>query len=185
MANYMTVETTNLKGCACFSLQSTSDIQNGAIVGKGDLITGEKSVYAALDDYTDGMYLVSHPAWSYKDGSLTDQNEENFINKAGVAFRAYELKKDRKFKIGNVPVTLKKGDYVKFENGAYAKSTDATALQVVDVEEIGFPYCIGSAGVKITGDDTNEYGYAINMKNTKYTIEVVSVADSSTSTIEP
>lgn len=174
MANYMTVETTNLEGCANFSLQSTSDIQNGAIVGKGDLVTGEKSVYTALDDYTDGMYLVANPAWSYNDNSATDQNEENFINKAGVPFRVYELKKDRKYKIGNVPatITLEKGDFVEFKDGAYAKAATDTKLKVVDVEEIGFPYCIGSAGVAITGDSTNEYGYAIDTRVVKYTIEV-------------
>ena len=43
---------------------------------------------------------------------------------------------------------------------------------IVDVEEIGFPYCIGSAGVKITGDSTNKYGYAIDTRVVKYTIEV-------------
>ena len=172
--SYMTVETTALHGCTCFSLQSDSDVQNGAIVGKGDLVTGEKSVYTALDDYSGGMYLVANPAWSYKDSSSTDQNEENFINKAGVAFRVYELKKDRKFKIGNVPatVTLAKGDFVEYKDGAYAKATADTKLKVVDVEEIGFPYCIGSAGVVITGDSTNEYGYAIDTRNVKYTIEV-------------
>lgn len=173
--NYMTVETTNLKGCSCFSLQSTADVQNGAIVGKGNLIEGEKSIYAALDTYTDdAMYLVAHPAWSYKNGSMTDQNEEKFINKAGIAFRAYELKKDRKFKIGNLPtaVTLTKGDFVEFKDGAYAKAASDTKLKVVDVEEIGFPYCIGSAGVAITGDSKNEYGYAIDTRNVKYTIEV-------------
>lgn len=182
MGNYMTIETTALHGCTCFSLQSTADIQNGAIVGKGDLVTGEKSVYTALDDYTDGMYLVANPAWSYKDGSLTDQNEENFINKAGTAFRVYELKKDRKYKVGNLPstITLAVGDYVTFADGAYAKSDTATALKVVDVEEIGFPYCIGSAGVTITGDDTNEYGYAIDTRNTKYTIEVVNIPATTT-----
>lgn len=174
MANYMTVETTFLDGCANFSLQSTSDIQNGAIVGKGDLVTDEKSVYTALDDYTDGMYLVANPVWSYKDGSVTDQNEENFINKAGVSFRAYELKKDRKFKIGNVPatVTLAKGDFVEFKDGAYAKASADTKLKVIDVEEIGFPYCIGSAGVTITGDSANKYGYSIDTRVIKYTIEV-------------
>lgn len=172
--SYMTVETTALHGCTCFSLQSDSDIQNGAIVGKGDLVTGEKSVYTALADYSGGMYLVANPAWSYKDSSSTDQNEENFINKAGVAFRVYELKKDRKFKIGNVPatVTLTKGDFVEYKDGAYAKATADTKLKVVDVEEIGFPYCVGSAGVVITGDSTNEYGYAIDTRNVKYTIEV-------------
>ncbi len=174
MGNYMTVETTNLKGCFCFDLQSTADVQNGALVGKGDLVTGEKSVYAALDDYTNGMYLVANPAWSYNDNSAVNQNEENFINKAGTVFRAYELEKDRKFKISNLPktITFAVGDYVEFKDGAYAKASAETKLKVVDVEETGFPYCIGSAGVKITGDEANNYGYAIDTRNIKYTIEV-------------
>lgn len=180
MANsYMTVETTNLIGCSCYSLQDdANDIQNGAIVGKGDLVDGEMSVYKAIADVKDGMYLVANPAWSY-DESATAQNEENFVNVKGVPFRVYELKKDKKFKIGNLPAdtTFEKGDYVKYESGKYAKDeTKKSGLKVVAVEEIGFPYCVGSYGVKVTGDSTNEYGYAIDTRNTKYTIEVVPVA---------
>lgn len=173
--SYMTVETTNLIGCVCYDLQSTGDVQNGAIVGKGDLVTGEKSVYTALDDYADGMYLVANSAWSYNDNSATDQNEENFINKANVPFRVYELKKDKKYKIGNVPstITLAVGDYVEFKSGAYAKASGTTNLKVVNVEEVGFPYCIGSAGIAITGDSSNVYGKAIDTRVVKYTIQVM------------
>lgn len=173
--SYMTVETTNLIGCVCYDLQSTGDVQNGAIVGKGDLVTGEKSVYTALEDYADGMYLVANPAWSYNDNSATDQNEENFINKANIPFRVYELKKDKKFKVGNIPstITLAKGDFVEFVDGAYAKAAADTNLKVVDVEEVGFPYCIGSAGVVVTGDTSNAYGSAIDTRVVKYTIQVV------------
>lgn len=173
---YMTVETTNMYGSVCYSLQSTADIQNGAIVGKGDLITGETSVYSALDDYSNGMYLVANPAWSYDDSLAENQNEENYINKAGVAFRVYRLYKDMKFKIGNVKdADFAKGDYVKYTGGKYVKSTDATALKVVNVENVGFPYCIGSYGETINGDTANEYGQAIDTRTTKYTIEVVPV----------
>lgn len=172
---YMTVETTNLIGSVNYSLQSATDVENGAIVGKGDLVEGKKSVYEALNDYTDGMYLVAHPAWSYNDNSATDQNEENFINKAGIPFKVYKLAKDMKFKVSNIAegVTLEKGDYVSFTDGAYARSDDATKLKIVEVEEVGFPYCIGSYGVQITGDSTNKYGHAIDTKVVKYTIEVV------------
>ena len=176
MANYMVAESTNLTGARIFNLQSTADVQNGAIVGKGDLVTGEKSVYTALEDSTAGMYLVLNPAWSYNNDRMTDQNEENFVNKAGVAFRAYGLKKDMKYKISNIAETFAKGDYVTYNatTGKYEKdATSASALKVVDVEEIGFPYCIGSIGAKVVGDTGNEYGYATGAKATKYTIEVV------------
>lgn len=174
MANsYMVAESTLLTDARIFSMQSTKDVQNGAIVGKGDLVTGEREVYTALDDVTGGMYLVLNPAWSYESGA-TKQNEENFVNKAGIAFRAYRLEKDMKYKISNVAETFAVGDEVQYDAATekYVAGTD-TGLKVVAVEEVGFPYCIGSIGVQVVGDTGNEYGYATGAKTTKYTIEVV------------
>ena len=173
--SYMVVETTLVDGARLFSLQATKDIQNGAIVGKGDLVTGEREIYNAIDDVTGGKYLVANPAWSYDDSRLVNQNEENYINKKGIAFRAYRLEKDMKYKIYNVDETFSVGDYVKYNAtaGKYEKdSSNASGLKVVAVEEVGFPYCIGSIGAKVVGDSGNEYGYATGAKTTKYTIEV-------------
>lgn len=173
--SYMVVETTLVDGARLFSLQSTKDLQNGAVVGKGDLVTGEREIYNAIDDVTGGKYLVANPAWSYDDSRLVNQNEENYINKKGVAFRAYRLEKDMKYKISNVDETFSVGDYVKYNAtaGKYEKdSSNASGLKVVAVEEVGFPYCIGSIGAKVVGDSGNEYGYATGAKTTKYTIEV-------------
>lgn len=173
--SYMVVETTLVDGARLFSLQSTKDLQNGAVVGKGDLVTGEREIYNALDDVAGGKYLVANPAWSYDDSRLVNQNEENYINKKGIAFRAYRLEKDMKYKISNVDETFSVGDYVKYNAtaGKYEKdSSNASGLKVVAVEEVGFPYCIGSIGAKVVGDSGNEYGYATGAKTTKYTIEV-------------
>ena len=173
--SYMVVETTLVDGARLFSLQSTKDLQNGAVVGKGDLVTGEREIYNALDDATGGKYLVANPAWSYDDSRLVNQNEENYINKKGIAFRAYRLEKDMKYKISNIDETFSVGDYVKYNAtaGKYEKdSSNASGLKVVAVEEVGFPYCIGSIGAKVVGDSGNEYGYATGAKTTKYTIEV-------------
>ena len=49
---------------------------------------------------------------------------------------------------------------------------DLIGLKVIDKEEVGFPYCIGSIGAKIVGDSGNEYGYATGAKTIKYTVEV-------------
>ncbi len=170
---YMTVETTNLTGSVCFSMQSEEDTQNGAIVGKGDLISNEDSIYAALPDYTGGMYLVANPAWNYDDTRLVNQNEENYINKKNIPFRTYRLEKDMKFKIGNVETELEIGDFVEYKDGAYAKAAGESPLKVVNAEETGFPFFVGSYGVKVTGDTANEYGYALNTRVKKYTIQVV------------
>ena len=173
--SYMVVETTLVDGARLFSLQSTKDLQNGAVVGKGDLVTGEREIYNAIDDVTGGKYLVANPAFSYDDSRIVNQNEENYINKKGIAFRAYRLEKDMKYKIYNVDETFSVGDYVKYNAtaGKYEKdSSNASGLKVVAVEEVGFPYCIGSIGAKVVGDSGNEYGYATGAKTTKYTIEV-------------
>ena len=171
--SFMVAESTNLTGARTFSLQSTKDLQNGAIVSKGDLVTGETSVYTA-NDYTSGdKYLVLNPAWSYENNRLTDQNEENFINKAGISFRVYKLAKDMKYKIYNIEDSFNVGDEVEYDptTGKY-KSGTSTGLKVIAKEEVGFPYCIGSIGVKVVGDSSNEYGYATGAKTVKYTIEV-------------
>ena len=173
--SYMVVETTLVDGARLFSLQSTKDLQNGAVVGKGDLVTGEREIYNALDDFSNGKYLVANPAWSYDDSRVVNQNEENYVNKAGIAFRVYRLEKDMKYKISNVDEVFAKDDYVTYNatTGKYEKdSTSTSGLKVVAVEEVGFPYCIGSIGAKVVGDSGNEYGYATGAKTTKYTIEV-------------
>lgn len=174
MANYMVAESTLLTDARIFSMQSTKDLQNGAIVGKGDLVTGEREIYNAIDDVTNGKYLVLNPAWSYNDDRAVNQNEENYVNVKEVPFRAYRLEKDMKYKIYNIEETFAVGDEVEYDSatGKYAKGTD-TGLKVVAVEEVGFPYCIGSIGVQVVGDISNEYGYATGAKTTKYTIEVV------------
>lgn len=168
---YMVVETTFVPRSVCFSLQGEADIENGAIVGKGDLVEGETSVYEAEDTYTDGMYLVANPAWNYEVYKATDRNEENYINKAGIAFRAYRLEKDMKYKVYNLDLAtpFAVGDGVKFEGGKYAKDEGGSPkLKVVAVEEVGFPFCVGSGGTEVSG-----YGYAVGETMKKYTIEVV------------
>lgn len=172
--NFMVAESTNLTGARIFSLQATKDIQNGAIVGKGDLVSGEDQIYTALDDYTDGMYLVLNPAWSYDDSRMVNQNEENYVNKAGKPFRAYRLEKDMKYKVYNIEETFEVGDVVKYDaaTGKYAKDADGS-LKVERIEENCFPYCIGSYGVTVAGDTNNEYGHTIGAKTIKYVIRVI------------
>lgn len=168
---YMVAESTFLPRAVCFSLQSDTDVENGAIVGKGDLVEGETSVYESETDYSTGMYLVLNSAWSYDTSRMVNQNEENYINKAGVAFRAYRLEKDMKFKVYNLDLDtpFAVGDGVKFEDGKYVKDEEGSPkLKVVAVEDFGFPFCVGSQGT-LNGD----YGYAVGEVMKKYTIEVV------------
>ena len=191
MNNYNVVETTNMWGAKCLSFQATSDIENGMLVAKGDLVTGETDIYtAAVPTTSDEVYLVANPAWSYDDNRATDQNEENYINKAGVPFRVYQLKKDNKFKTystGITPITETKepvavGQYITVDGSTNkpkavtTKPTSGFVGKVIAVEEIGFPYCIGSIGQNVvigSGDSAVTIGYSADTRVTKVTIEVI------------
>ena len=90
---YMVAESTFLPKSVCFSLQSDTDVENGAIVGKGDLVEGETSVYEAETDYSTGMYLVLNPAWSYDTSRMVNQNEEITSIKLVLLLEHIALKK--------------------------------------------------------------------------------------------
>lgn len=182
---YNICETTNMYGSKCLSFQAETDIENGFLIAKGDLLEGESEVYTAkIPTDTDEVYLVANPAWSY-DNKATDQNEENFINKAGIAFRGRQLKKDNKFKVYDYGITpidndtpIAKGQYITIDGTTYkpkaVAAVPATGFvgKVVNVETVGFPYCIGSVGQPVTING-NSMGYAANMCVTKVTIEVI------------
>lgn len=197
MGNYNVVETTNMWGAKCLSFQATSDIENGMLVAKGDLVTGETDIYtAAVPTTADEVYLVANPAWSYDDSSATSQNEENFINKAGVPFRVYQLKKDNKFKIYSTAITpatsgsgesatetpVAVGQYITVDGttnkpkAVATKPTSGFVGKVIAIEEIGFPYCVGSLGQNVvigSGDTAVTMGHSVDTRVTKVTIEVI------------
>jgi len=190
MANYNVVETTNLYGSKCLSFQATTDIENGMLIAKGDLVTGEKEIYTATVPTTDDeVYLVANSAWSYDDSSTTSQNEENFINKANIAFRGFQLKKDNKFKTYSTGITpigedtaLAVGQFITIDGTTHKPKAVATKPEsgfvgkIVDIEEIGFPFCVGSLGQNViigSGDTAVTMGYSVDTRVTKVTIEVI------------
>lgn len=150
---YGVVHTTNLSGCDNYSFQYTADIENGALVAKGDLIEGERQVYAAVLDASAPAYLVANPAWNYDDSTYAKAQEDAYINKAGKAFRVYELKANKKFAITSYSIvggdTVAIGDELGVTAaGKLDKSVADSALivKVTAIDNYGFPYAVGSAG---------------------------------------
>lgn len=150
---YGVVHTTNLSGCDNYSFQYTADIENGALVAKGDLIEGERQVYAAALDASAPAYLVANPAWNYDDSTYAKAQEDAYINKAGKAFRVYELKANKKFAITSYSIvggdTVVIGDELGVTAaGKLDKSVTDSALivKVTAIDNYGFPYSVGSAG---------------------------------------
>ena len=162
MAKYGVVETTKITE-PCFDFKATADIENGSIVKKGDLVTGETHIYKAeVPAVTDEVYLVANPAWSYDDSSVINQNEDEYINAKGVPFRGYAMKKDNKFTVLDYSITvdagstLAKDDYIgvdgttnKLKDLGSSKPTmsDLGFVGIVrEIKKYGFAYCTGTTG---------------------------------------
>lgn len=150
---YGVVYTTNLSGCDNYSFQSAADIENGTLVAKGALVEGERQIYQAVLDASEPAYLVANPAWIYDDSTYAKKQEDAYINKAGKAFRVYELKANKKFAVTAYSVvggdTVKVGDTLgvgadgKLSN---AVTDSALTVKVTAIDKYGFPYAVGSAG---------------------------------------
>jgi hypothetical protein len=169
MNNYNVVETTKVSG-RCFDFIYDEDIENGSLIAKGELVDGERNIYKAkIPSIGDEVFLVANPAWDYDDCRTINQNEENFINKAGKPFRAYGLVSHNhdKFGVEDYGITatsnISIGDYVTVDgttvkindvgNSAPTLSSTGFVGKIVEIENYGFSYCVGTAGnVGTTGN---------------------------------
>lgn len=188
--SYGVVHTTNLSGCDCYDFISADvDIENGSLVTKGDLMDGERNIYECEAPATATLkekpaYLVANPAWSYDDCRVTNQNEDEYINKQGVPFRVYELKPNKRYRVsvGMLTGTVEVGSYVGLANGAYKGAVTKTAPEgsafvgkIIAIDSIGFDYAVGSAGTT-SGSGKTATGGVIANTNKFALIEVVSNA---------
>lgn len=163
MAKYNIVETTKVSG-RCFDFVADIDIENGSFVAMGDLVDGERNIYKAkIPTAGDEVFLVANPAWDYDDSRTVNQNEDNYINKAGTPFRVYGLLaiNHDKFGVEDYGITVTAGseiavdDYVTVD-GTTTKIKDAGTTapaatngfvgKVVEIEDYGFAYTTGTAG---------------------------------------
>lgn len=185
MAIYGVVETTKVSGRCYDFLNSTTDIENGWVVGKGSLVSGERNIYTAgVPAVTDEVYLVANPAWSYTD-IPSEQGEEKFINVQGKAFRAYGLNKNDKFGVKKYSISantnLAVGDYIGVD-GTTMKLTDlGTSVpsgkgfvgKVVEVYDDGIFPCINVSTATAPAGDPPTGGGVIIADSQWVIIEVV------------
>lgn len=162
MAIYGVAESTNITGKP-MSFVYGDNIENGAVVKKGAIMEGEREIYAAgIPALGDEIFFVANPAWSYKNGTI-EQNEDNYINVANKPFRVYTLLADNHDRFGVTdysitPVTSGTeelapavGDYIGVD-GTTVKLKNLGATAPANAADRGF---IG----KIV--DINTYGCAI------------------------
>jgi len=150
-------ESANISG-KNYTFVSTEDLENGMLVHMGDLVTGSKDIYNAVIPATatlasSPVYVIGNPAWSYDDGSKTNQNENAYVIKAGTPFRVYALNKNDKFAIADYGIDggeAEVGKYVGLQNGSGKPTLSATKPtgsafvgEIVYVRRLGAEYFVG------------------------------------------
>ena len=141
----------------CFSFISTVDLDNGTLVSRGELETGEREIYKAEFDITKPAYLVLNPAWQYDDSTYSKKYDEAYYFIAACTpFRGYEFPVGRRYEVSSdiTADTLEIGDYVilddkgKLKKAASEKNPgNAFVGKIVDVTTHGFGYPTGSKGI--------------------------------------
>lgn len=166
--NYGVVHTSKISG-RCFSFVHTADIENGYLVSKGELATGEREIYQVGFATDAPVFLVANPAWVYDDSTYAKKNDEaQYINVANKAFRVYELNALDRFEVSGAAIDgsdIAVGDAVGMSaTGKITKDATSTFKgKVIAITETGFNYNVGSAG-------------QVDTSNKFYLIEVVANA---------
>jgi hypothetical protein len=173
MAKYGIAETTRVTG-KCFDFIFTAPIENGSVVAKGTLVTGERNIYnATVPTVGSEIFLVANPAWNYDDSSLLLKNEDQYINPANRPFRVYgllDINHDR-FAVLDYSITPAQsggedvdpaiGDYIgvdgttmKLKNlGTTAPTVATTGFigKIIEIEDLTYQRITGTAGTIIMG----------------------------------
>ncbi len=160
MARYNVVETTKVRG-SCYDFIYAADVENGTLLAKGDIKTGERNVYnATLPTATSEVFLVANPAWKYDDAKAEDKNEDAYIVPANTIFRVYGLLEDThdKFAVMNYGIIKNDsadpavGDYVVADTDTGkvkdvgTTEPDGTTVgfygKITEIENYGFPFMV-------------------------------------------
>lgn len=152
--NYTVVETSKLAavrgGGHIYSVISDDEIQNGHIGYVGmlsDAVEGQETYeFGVFEADTLGkkrVVLVANPEWDYDECKKTNQALYNYINKADVPFRAFDLADNDVFAISATGfdatgvASIEKGQYVIPAAGATTLKIVATEDETADAGFVG------------------------------------------------
>jgi hypothetical protein len=142
-----------------WSVVHNAVLENGFVVKRGTLKTGERELYnVATPTAGDGdLALIAAAEVVYDNRFMKDNALGNFSTPAGTAVRAYEIAKgdiisisyDALTLLGAAPVV---GNYVVAQAGlklkeAAAVTTEKFQGKIIALEQIGVPTVVGQAGV--------------------------------------
>ncbi len=150
------VETSFLENSVCRSFISDKEIDNGTLISKGELETGEREIYRAEFNVKKPAFLVADPKGGADDYTYEQKYDEAFhTNEPCVAFRGYQLKPMDRFRVTSdiTAETLAEGDFVISDDEGRLKKAaaednpgNAFVGKVLRVDNGGFSYSVGSAG---------------------------------------
>lgn len=173
MPNYNTVETTRVTG-QCFDFVFNAAVENGSVVAKGELVTGERNIYnATVPTAGSEVFLVADPCTPYDDKPLIKMNEDQYIIPANKPFRVYgllDINHDR-FGVMDYGVTAAQssgtdlapaiGDYIgvdgttmKLKNfGTTSPTVSTTGFigKIIEIEDQTYKRITGSGGTQTMG----------------------------------
>jgi len=105
MAKYAVVDTVNLRAVhyaeRIMDAVSDKDLENGIFGHLEGLAEGESHIYKFVEGVKEGedVLMVKAPEWNVDECRMTNQRRDQFINVAGVPFRAFYLEKNDEFGI--------------------------------------------------------------------------------------
>lgn len=105
MAKFAVVDTVNLRAVhyaeRIMDCVSEKDIENGVFGYYEELASGESHIYKFVEGVKEGCdpVMVKNPEWNVDECRITNQRRDQYINMAGVPFRAFHVEKGDEFGI--------------------------------------------------------------------------------------
>jgi hypothetical protein len=147
-----------------FSFQSATDaLENGHVVFKGGLVSGEKEIYTAVKPLTaalttDSVYIIKAPEINYDESSYAKKQLGAFRTEINIPARGYEIGKNDIVEISYDALTLLAadavvGNFLIAQNNSHKLAESATdagtakfSAKILEVKTIGTMQYVGSNG---------------------------------------
>lgn len=164
MVNYGVCNLAKIKNSNhVYSFKSADALENGFIVFKGDLVSGEREIYTAVKPATaklttDSAFIIKAPEILYDESSYTKKQLGAFRTEANIPARGYELVKDDIINVSYDALTLLStdavvGNFLIAANDSYKLTESATdagtakfVAKILEIKTIGTLQYVGSNG---------------------------------------
>lgn len=144
-------------------LSATDALENGQVVFKGGLVSGETEIYTAVKPLTatlvtDSVYIIKAPEINYDESSYAKRQLGQFRTEINVPARGYEVGKNDIVEISYDALTLLLtdavvGNFLIAQNSSHKLAESATDLgtakfsaKILEIRTVGTMQYVGSNG---------------------------------------